>query len=506
MKKYQRKLPEKPYPTGVRFIPVPVPDDDLWAATFAGNCYETLRQQHYWERDPSGDDAKEVAEKWQEVYNIFITEYLAEIETMSCEDVNDCIENTTEIQQTIINIINEINNTTNNFPIYNVPYQPLPEQNYTQNQILEIETEPSSCTDEATFGAALEVVQWVADDIQTFFDLVEIADDPAEVMSIITGAIGLPPASILTAFFDLITFMSDISPQLWDFSNNETTQNRLACAIWCNWRDCNSINLETVYETVAFEFDTVTGRNISSLSDLISIIDEIANGNLIDYGLFTGFIAAWGAFIRFIQRTPFGSGFKTPTDWKNIMRVGYINGDAGYINCDPCAGTEPCGFYVVNFTTLAVAGLPVNWMPNPPANLSADPNFANLRWANTRGSNQTLRAANYPSYGLQDDDFSRLCAAYDLQEGCELLNLTTDFNYAATSNTKQVSAFGLYEDYDWDNRVLIDTASVVAPDNNEPGIAWSGNLPGIRYVLLTSNGIYKAGSGTTTLRFFRVNV
>lgn len=505
MRKFQRKLPEEPYPIGVRFIPVPVPDNDLWAATFAGNCYELLRQQHYWERDPTGEGAKNVSAIWQSAYEMFMLQYLSEVEEMSCADVQDCIENEAEIQQTIINIINNGGNTEYNLPVYDVPYYPMPTASFSQNQVIEVVTDPSSCTDDATYGAAIEVVQWIADDIQTFFDLFELLDDPAEVLAIITGGVGIPPASVLTAFLELMNFMKDVPAALWDFSNNSTTQGRLACAIWCNWRDCTGISIETVYETVTFEFDTQSGKNISSLDDLLAIIEEIASGTYLDYTLFTAFVSMWGAFMRFIQRTPFGGGFKTPDDWKTIMRLGYINGDAGHLLCDPCYVEPNCGFYVVNFTTLGSAGLPLGWQASPPANMASDPQWNYFVWADTRGSNQTLRGANFPSYGQTSEEFVQLGAAYDLGEDCTLINLTTDFNYATTTNTKQITAWGLPSSYNWEDRVQIDFDGVPSPGTNEPGIAWSGNITGLRYIVLVGNGVYKSGDGSVSLRFFRVN-
>lgn len=509
MAKYSWPLPSDLSPTGTRIVPVPVPDDDEWAAAFAGHCFDELAKQSNWNRDETCTGAKTVADRWEEVNAMFSIMYLNEVEEMTCEDVQDCIETSEDIQQTIVNIINTENNTTNNLPIYNVPYQPLPDQNYTQNQVLEIETDPSSCTDEATFGAALEVVQWIADDIQTFFDLVEVADDPAEVMSIITGAIGLPPASILQAFFDLLSFMSDISPQLWDFSNSEVTQNRLACAIWCNWKDCNAINIETVYETVAFEFDDVTGRNVLSLTDLISIIEEITSGNLLDYGLFTGFITMWSAFIRFIQRTPFGAGFKTPTDWKNIMRVGYLNGDAGYVNCDPCAGVEPCNAYTMNFTNLGIAGLPNNWMNEPPPNWIDEEDPTPKRWANTRPANQPLRAEGYPQYGLNSGDFVRLGAAYELPEQpCRITRIEADANWATTLGTKGQSVYALIGGYDWDNRMLLAnngcSASLECTEGSIPNLLWQGELDNVTHIAIVVNGGVTFDLGAPRVRFLKV--
>jgi len=455
--------------------------------------------------DPGAWDAPKEDQEQASLHAVELSRLLWEAAVVDCQDVADCVETNPDVQNQIQIIVNSGNDTSFDMPINNVPYYPMPEATYVYNQVYQITANPGGCDDSKTYGAAKEIVTYLLDDITTVFELVELLSDPGEALEIVTDAIGFPPANLVGAYLKTMDFVLETGQALWEFSNNSTNVDRLTCAIWCEFKDCSGMSMQTVYDVITSEFDTQTGRNITSLSDFIDIIDEIFAQNWLDYTLLLAFMSAWCAFMRFVQNSMFASGVRSLPEWVAVLKVGYTNGDAGYLLCDPCAVEPPCGFYVVNFINLGVAGLPVGWMPNPPANLAGQPGFENLRWANERGSNETLRAANYPSYGLQDEEFVRLCAAYDLGDNCTLLNLTTDFNYAAAANTKQISAYALQGDYDWDNKILIDNDSVQSPGTTEPGIAWSGNIETVRYVLLVSNGVYNAGDGTVSLRFFRVN-
>lgn len=453
--------------------------------------------------DPGAWDAEKEDQEQASLYAVELSRLLWEAAVIDCNEVGDCIENDVNVQNQIEIVIEQTINNYNN-PMPQTPGYPMTETELTNPLIPAAEL--AGCDNDALWGASLYLVEQFSIRIDQFFEELELATNLVEFVELLLDAVNVP-FNFLEAVLDLMNFMQELGDETWAVANSPTNQEWLACIIFCEFKENCKPTLENLLLAIYTEWESLTGFNLTNVVNFVEFVialpgqSEWAN-KVMFLGMFIWVIG--GA--RWLQWVPFFNPGE-PTRWiSQRLKVGYSNPQSGWeLICDDCPTELPCGFYVVNFLTLGTSGLPTGWQADPPANMASAPGFSYFVWANERGANQTLRGANFPSYGQVNEGFVNLCAAYDLSEDCTLLNLTTDFNYASTPNTKQVSAYGLPASYDWEDRVFIDSDSTPLGSSSEPGIDWSGNIEGIRYIVLTSNGVYSAGDGSVSLRFFRVN-
>jgi hypothetical protein len=176
-----------------------------------------------------------------------------------CAEMINCIENDTDVQAALQNYLQT---TGQNGGVGN-PEQPLSDTILNGNII------PSDalCTNDNKYAMALAVVQILDRSIKDFFELVEVVTNGAEYAVTLADNGGVftsgPAAAAETA-----AWLQDSIQEEYDAAYNVITEEEFACAIYCQFLDCN-LTFENIYDA----YQSVISVTLPDVDDIFAVIE-----------------------------------------------------------------------------------------------------------------------------------------------------------------------------------------------------------------------------------------
>jgi hypothetical protein len=279
-----------------------------------------------------------------------------EVETMSCEDIANCIETEETVQNAITEAIqNEgyIPDATTNLSDDEPP--PTISQADKDKNLLPEEL-VSDCTGqpELAMGLAREVVREMNENSEDLLELLEYATNTLEAWANISSNIPAALTNVITVALDWVDWLLETFGELYEAAYTQSVEDELACAIFCHIMDNCSLSLtdlQTIYGNEASIGTPPSGliETVEFIYDIAVSADKIAVAAF-HYQLIS--LMSWGKIAAL-----------SPVYFKSLLAA-TVGADYSYEDlCDDCVSPSPTTYWAIvhdfrlgaqNGTTVAI--------------------------------------------------------------------------------------------------------------------------------------------------------
>lgn len=225
---------------------------------------------------------------------------------MDCLDVADCLENSSDVLQALLNQLAANGFTQNPDSATDTP-ELLP-NSQTADSMLPADYDCSNPAQDMAVARA--IVQRLHKNIMDAFEFMELATNTSEAAAIVTGA--MPLTKTAEAILDFVNWVQETFVEVYQAAYTDDAENDIACAIFCHLQDTCSLSLDEligIYE----ELGSIT---LPDPTDFQAILDFFATTVL---SIDTTGVAAFHSMV--LQAFKFGGGFFEMGGWNDLEMV-----------------------------------------------------------------------------------------------------------------------------------------------------------------------------------------